>query len=119
MTCKSICLLLVCLVLSSCVNDSTIDLIEIIPGAPATYSGNVKSIIDNNCLACHGTVPANGAPMSLTTFQNVKDAVANRGLIGRISSDESTSGHMPLGGPRLPQNLIDIIIQWQADGFPE
>ena len=26
---------------------------------------------------------------------------------------------MPFGGPRLPQNTIDIIIQWEADGLLE
>src|SRR5688572_14945033 len=103
----------------ACSDNSTSDLIDITPVENVSYNANVKSIIDNNCIVCHGTVPANGAPMSLTTYDNVKDAVMNRGLIDRISRPENAPGHMPLGGPRLPQNLIDIIIQWQTQGFPE
>ncbi len=57
-------------------------------------------------------------PEILTYNENVKEAVENRNLIGRISSDDP-SFLMPVGGPRLPQNLIDIIIQWNADGLIE
>ena len=105
--------------LYGCSNESTSDLIDDTQFENVSYAANVKSIIDNNCISCHGTIPSNGAPMPLTTYQNVKDAVTTRGLIDRISRGESETGHMPLGGPRLPQNLIDIIIQWESEGFPE
>lgn len=81
-----------------------------------TYNEDVKSIIDNNCIICHSNPPQNGAPMPLISYENVKDAVQNRNLIGRISS-EDPAFLMPFGGPRLPQNLIDIIIQWNEDGL--
>ncbi|WP_235810992.1 hypothetical protein [Aequorivita aquimaris] len=81
-----------------------------------TYEANVKFIIDNNCIVCHSNPPQNGAPKPLVFYENVKEAVENRNLIGRISS-EDPSFLMPLGGPRLPQNLIDIIIQWNEDGL--
>ena len=42
----------------------------------------------------------------------------NRDLIDRISTTD-LGFLMPFGGPRLPQNLIDTIIQWQADGLLE
>jgi hypothetical protein len=111
--------LLLILSLVSCTNDSTSDLIDNSVLDSVSYNENVKPIINNNCISCHGTIPANGAPMSLATYQNVKDAVLNRGLIDRISRGEGEPGHMPLGGPRLPQNLINIIIQWQSEDFPE
>ena len=82
------------------------------------FEDNIKSIIDNNCIVCHNTPPENGAPMPLTTFANVKDAVENRDLINRISSIDVAFG-MPFGGPRLPQNLIDLVIQWEVDGLEE
>lgn len=107
------------LLLSSCSNDSTSDLIDSTPVDQVTYSQNIKSIIDNNCIVCHGTTPTNGAPMSLTTYENVKDAVLNRGLIDRISRDEGTSGAMPLGGPKLPTNSINLVIQWQNQEFQQ
>jgi hypothetical protein len=56
--------------------------------------------------------------MPLLTYEDVKNAVENRGLINRISS-EDTGFLMPFGGPRLPQNLIDIVIQWETDGLLE
>jgi hypothetical protein len=105
--------------LYSCTNASEEDLIDTMPIENiVTYIDNVKSIIDNNCIICHTNPPENGAPMPLLTYNQVKEAVENRGLIGRISSND-LAFLMPFGGPRLPQNLIDIVIKWQADGLPE
>jgi hypothetical protein len=67
---------------------------------------------------CHNNPPINGAPMSLLLYENVKDAVENRNLIGRIMGT-GLGPLMPFGGPKLPQNLIDIIIKWEADGLLE
>ena len=95
------------------------DLIDTTPlPETITYQDNVKTIIDNNCISCHSNPPINGAPISLTTYNDVKNAIENNGLISRISS-EDLSFVMPFGGPRLPQNLIDIIIEWEADGLLE
>lgn len=105
--------------LISCTNDSTSDLLEDIEITNVTYTTNIKSIIDNNCISCHATVPINYAPMSLTTYENVKEAMLNRGLIDRISKDQGDSDLMPYGGARLPQQLIDIVIEWQNQGLLE
>ncbi|WP_369998773.1 hypothetical protein [Winogradskyella sp.] len=83
-----------------------------------TYESDIKPIIDNNCISCHSNPPINGAPMALTTYDDVKNAVENRGLIERISSTD-TGFLMPFGGPRLPQNLIDLVIQWEEEGLLE
>lgn len=104
--------------LSSCSTDSLSDL-EGINENSVTYTSTIKGIIDNNCIRCHATVPINGAPMSLTTYENVKDAVLNRNLLDRISRAEGTSGAMPFGGPRLPQNSIDAINEWANTDFPQ
>ncbi|WOD44281.1 hypothetical protein [Hwangdonia lutea] len=108
------------LIFLGCTNTSTDDLIdkEALPKL-ITYNSDVKPIIDNNCIMCHSNPPVNGAPISLTTYTEVKNAVQINGLIGRISKQAGEAGAMPLGGPRLPQNLIDQIIQWQADGLLE
>ncbi|NND51242.1 MAG: hypothetical protein HKN54_02475 [Flavobacteriaceae bacterium] len=113
--------LLLAFALMNCTFDSPDDLIEVteIPeGEMISYNNHVKIIIDNNCLNCHSMPPQNGAPMGLVNYQQVRNAVENRGLIGLISTQD-LSEVMPLGGPRLPQNLIDIIVQWQLDGFIE
>ena len=69
------------LLLTNCTNDSSKDLTEDIGLNDVTYLLNVKSIIDNNCIVCHAATPINGAPMSLTTYEEVKDAIQNRPLI--------------------------------------
>ncbi len=116
---KTIGFIIMLLTLIGCASASEEDLVEVteLPML-VTYTGEVKSIIDNNCIVCHSNPPENGAPMPLLTYENVKEAVENRGLISRISSQD-LGFLMPFGGPRLPQNLIDTIIQWEADGFLE
>lgn len=107
------------LLLFGCTAVSEEDLVDATPiPETITFNVNVKPIIDNNCIICHSNPPQNGAPMSLVNYENVKEAVQNRNLIGRISS-EDPAFMMPFGGPRLPQNLIDIIIQWNEDGLIE
>ncbi|WP_283635918.1 hypothetical protein [Aquaticitalea lipolytica] len=105
--------------LLGCTNASENDLIDQteLPEL-ITYVNDVKPIIDNNCIICHSNPPQNGAPMPLLTYDNVKEAMQNRDLIDRISTTD-LGFLMPFGGPRLPQNLIDTIIQWQADGLLE
>ncbi|PVW12399.1 hypothetical protein DDV96_14890 [Marixanthomonas spongiae] len=83
-----------------------------------TYSDNVKPIINNNCIICHSNPPQNGALMPLINYETVKEAVQNRNLIGRISNEDPVF-LMPPGGPKLPQNLIDVVIQWNKDGLIE
>jgi uncharacterized membrane protein len=103
----------------SCTNDSTADLTGGAIGDEITYNNTVKAIITNNCIMCHAATPVNGAPMSLTTYADVKNAVLNRGLLNRISRAQGTPGMMPNGGTRLPQATIDKIDSWAGNGFPE
>jgi hypothetical protein len=103
-----------------CSNDNPDTLMEDVPvNGMITYKQNVKSIIDNNCISCHAATPRNGAPMSLVTYDQVKNAIQNRGLLNRISLNNGNSLLMPQGGPRLPQTTIDIVSQWQQDGLVE
>lgn len=107
------------ILLSSCTNDSSNDLIEIVEIDQTTYTNTVKSIIDNNCIVCHSETPQFGAPMPLVTYEQVKDAVLNRGLLDRISRDQGASGMMPFGGTRLPQAVINQVFEWSAQGLTE
>ncbi len=102
---------------SSCSNDSSADLIGIDGLDEVTYTNTVKSIIDNNCIMCHAATPINGAPMPLTTYENVKQAVLERGLLDRISRAQGTDGMMPNGGTRLPQAVIDQVFAWSSQGL--
>ncbi len=106
------------IVLFGCTNASENDLIDQTELPELVTFLDVQPIINNNCVVCHTNPPENGAPMPLLNYENVKDAVQNRGLLDRISS-EDLGFLMPFGGPRLPQNLIDTIIQWEEDGLLE
>lgn len=104
---------------TGCTNDSSSDLININQFDEVTYTNTIKSIIDNNCISCHATVPINFAPMPLTTYEDVKNAVLNRGLLNRISRAQGAPGMMPNGGTRLPQAKIDQVYEWAENGFHE
>ena len=84
---------------------------------PVSYSKDIAPIISNNCSACHGATPQNGAPNSLDTAVRLKNAI--QGTINRISRAQGESGLMPRNGTRLPQASIDKIIAWQTDGFKD
>lgn len=107
------------LLFSSCTYDSTSDLLNEIEDTNLKYTTFVKSVIDNNCIVCHATTPVNGAPMSLTSYEHVKNAIQTRGLLDRISRPQGSSGMMPLGGTRLPQETINKIFEWSQNGLPE
>jgi cytochrome c peroxidase len=110
---------LIIILFCGCSYNSEDDLVEeIVIEGFVTYDDNIKTIIDNNCIGCHSSPPVNGAPMALTTYSDVKNAVENRELIERISSTDA-SFVMPFGGPRLPQNIIDLVIQWEEEGLLE
>ena len=80
-----------------------------------TYNANVRAIINSNCTSCHGDPTTNNAPMSLTTYSQVKSAVESRGLIGRINN---ASNPMPQNG-LMSQANRDLIQQWVDGGFLE
>lgn len=103
----------------SCTTDSISDLTVIETIDEVSYQRDVKPLIDSKCNNCHGNPPTFGAPTSYTTYENVRNAVLNQGLIDRITRPENTSGAMPFGGPRLPQNQINLIVQWSEEGFAE
>ena len=111
-----LCSIFVGFVVSSCTNDNSNNLSEsskIV--APVTYNNSVKAIIDNNCINCHGNVPTNNAPFSLTTYADVKLNISE--IINRISRANGAGGLMPNGGPRLPQATIDMVVKWQNEGL--
>ncbi|MGY5352369.1 hypothetical protein ACXGQW_07380 [Wenyingzhuangia sp. IMCC45533] len=75
-----------------------------------TYTNNIKTIIDNNCLECHSSPVRNGAPFSLTTFNQV----SNRA--GRMQVRmNSVSNPMPQRG-LIASDLRAMFDQWITDG---
>lgn len=81
--------------------------IEIDACADITFSGNVKSIIDANCIQCHGT---GGNSPNLTTFNSISSSAVS------VKSAVATR-RMPQGGS-LTQAQIDAIVCWVNNGAP-
>ena len=104
----------------SCTNASESDLInQVDPEIVITYTEHIKPIFDSNCVACHSNPAINGAGVPLTTLSQVQSSIENTNLIDRINKLSGEGGFMPLGGSRMPQASIDLIIQWQTEGFEE
>ena len=106
-------ILVLLFILTSCSSNNE-DIVNPPVNNNITYTDNVKIIIDSKCLNCHTDPPINGARMALTTFQNVKDAVTDRGLIGRVKT-----GSMPSIGDALTAAQVQTIEDWEAGGFKE
>lgn len=79
-----------------------------------TYNADVKTIIDNNCVGCHGTNNPQ-AGLSLVNYQQVRTAAESGNLIVRMNN---ATNPMPPSG-RLSANIRALIDAWAADGFPE
>ena len=79
-----------------------------------TYTANIKSIINNNCLGCHSD--AVGQYPTMETYVQVRDATNNGNVICRID-DQSCGAVMPQSG-RMPQININAIKKWVANGYP-
>lgn len=87
------------------------------PVAAITYTKNVKSIIDANCIGCHQSGRSAGF-RPLTTYAEVKAAVESAGLLNRIQLQTGQQGIMPQAG-RMAQANIDLIVKWNTDGLKE
>lgn len=110
---------LLALTLTACTSDSEDDLTETEgPNGPITYNANIRAIINSTCLSCHSDPTRNGAPFSLTNFQQVSVRAENGSLSRAINKQTGEAGAMPPSG-RLPQSTIDLIDQWIDEGFLE
>lgn len=82
-----------------------------------SYEAQVKAIIDANCVSCHSPGGLS-AFRPLTNYLEVKEAFQETNLVSRIQRQNGEPGQMPQTG-RMPQDKIDIIIQWGSDGLLE
>ena len=96
----------------SCSSDDDSPIIDPPAAEKVTYIKNVKSIIDGNCLGCHGETLANWAPVHLTNYEEVKASGA--GVASKIAD-----GSMPAGGGSLTTAQNKVIADWAKGGFLE
>jgi hypothetical protein len=99
--------------LVSCTTRTYEEISETESTLPITYTSNIKSIINSNCIGCHfdgGQFP------TLETYEQVKNAAQNGNLICRIDQTQSCGSVMPPSGP-MPKQAIDMILLWQKEGY--
>lgn len=79
--------------------------------AEVKYS-QVADVMSLNCVSCHsGSNPADG--LSLTTYEEVKSAYENNGLMSRVNS---STNPMPVSG-RMDKATRDLLQDWEDGGF--
>lgn len=106
-----------CLSLSYCKKD-TVDTYDC-TGVTATYTGQIKSILDASCAyaGCHGgSNPAEG--IDLSNYTDAKSAAQKSSFLGSI---QHKSGYeaMPQGGAQLDDSVIKAISCWVQNNMPE
>lgn len=76
-----------------------------------TYYGDVEPILNQLCIACHGTInPDDG--FDISTYEKAKNEIQD--IIEEIQEDGDDI--MPPSG-RMEQNLIQLIKDWRTDGL--
>jgi len=80
-----------------------------------SFSTCVKPIMDNHCLVCHSDATLNEA---LSNYDAIRHYVINGDLLDRIQRAEGSEGFMPLGGNKLDNVQIEILIKWKNNGAP-
>lgn len=110
--------LLLSVFLISCTNSSPDDLVDdtSLP-ATVTYDVNIQPIMNSQCVNCHNSNFASGN-LNLENYTLVRASTENGNLIDRITRNVGDPLIMPQNG-QLPQTSINLIIQWETDGFLE
>jgi mono/diheme cytochrome c family protein len=85
-----------------------------------TYSISVKSVLEQNCLSCHGnnTAASFGGNIKLENYTDVKSSADDGSLLGTISH-ESGYPPMPKGAAKIDDCSILIIETWINSGSPD
>lgn len=104
------------MLLASCTEEDSISLSD--PNqnqnsGTVTYTVNVKSIIDGNCVSCHGASNPS-AGFNISTYANSKNSI--NAIIDRVDLQTGQPGVMPPSG-RMPESKIQILKDWQTQGL--
>lgn len=87
-------------------------------GGPADVPCDVSTVIGGKCISCHGSPPAGGAPMSLTSAAELKAPSASdpNKTMAQVSVERMKAGTMPPGGGATGDTAA--LEAWIADGYP-
>ena len=81
------------------------------------YAECIEPIFLQHCVQCHNQQLPRGN-LSLTTYNEISEAVNSGNVIDRISREQSDPLFMPLNAPKLTANEIQLIVNWNANGTP-
>lgn len=123
---KLILILATAIAVAGCANDNYQDLYPSVTTTvdkcdttanEATYSGNVKTIIDQYCATsgCHDA-GTSAAGYNLSNYTGVKLSANNGSLVKSVVWSMSGSARMPKGGSQLSQCNLNQIINWVNKG---
>lgn len=78
------------------------------------YDPDIKSIMTNNCISCHGGLAPSGG-FTLSNYDNVREKVEQGSLLSRINN---------VSNPMPPNGLMDelkrqTLQKWKTDGYLE
>ena len=85
--------------------------VAVCDGSNPTYDANVQTIIQQNCIQCHGSGSSNG---DFSTYAGLSSVTTN----GKFEKEVLTDQTMPQSGPlsEAEQNKLKC---WVENGFPE
>jgi hypothetical protein len=96
----------------SCANENVEDVLGVCPNPPntVTYSGDVVSILQNNCYECHAASVATDG-IILEGYSHVK-SLAEAGLLHEVINHLPNVTPMPYGRAKLSPCDIAKIEKW-------
>lgn len=91
------------------------------PG-PNELPCDVRAVVEEHCVACHGSPVTSGAPVSLVTrYDFLADYAGTGESVGARSvtrMKRSTDPMPPLSEPPAPASATDVLSAWVAAGMP-
>lgn len=85
--------------------------VPVCDGSSPTYDSDVQSIIQQNCIQCHGNGSSNG---DFTTYAGLTTVTSN----GKFEQEVLTDQTMPQNGS-LTEAQLNKLKCWVENGFPE
>ena len=96
-------------------NTSTTTTTPVPTHASLTYMTNIQSTLIANCSPCH--FPPRGNKTALDTYASAKENIGD--IISRIKMNPEERGFMPFKHSKLSDSVINVFVQWKADGLME
>lgn len=92
------------------------------PSAAITFAADVRPILDQRCVNCHGGKDGVKGGLSMRSYDDLMKGGDDGAAIVPGDPDNSllvqliVDGEMPKRAPKLPQAEIDVIAAWVAAG---